>query len=64
MGKKRTNEEVGEIINKFGYELVTEYINGNKKNILKDIDGYFYYKSVDLIKATHIQYKILNFGVK
>jgi len=49
MGKKRTIEEVREIINKFGYELVTEYINGNKKNILKDIDGYFYFKSVDNI---------------
>jgi len=43
MGKKYTYEEVKIYVNNLGYELISkEYIN-NKKLILKDIDGYYYF---------------------
>ena len=50
MSKKYTYEEVKEIINNLGYELISkEYVNCKNKLILKDKFGYFYELSFDTL---------------
>jgi len=41
-GVKRTKEEIYEIVNSFGYELIHEYTNerGVRKVVIEDFDGY------------------------
>lgn len=50
MGKKYTYEKVKNIINNFGYELISkEYIDNKQRLILKDKENYYYFSSLQNI---------------